>query len=149
MHDETAQSFLNSQRIRISEIERQVFQSTEHMSRFKSQAITATELAELCRMVQESNLRQMEQLGRLMQAAGCEVPWNDRCAKEAHVVANKNTQFTMVGYPLERVSEGDSETDGSVTPRPTLIKSPFERQYSSQKKFMTSTTPTMDSFTLR
>jgi hypothetical protein len=126
-----------------------VFQSTEHMRRSKPQAITATELAELCRMVQESNLRQMEQLGCLMQAAGCQVPLTDRCAKETDGGTFKNTHFTLVGCPLERVSEGDSETDGSVTPRPTLINSPFQRQYTSKKKSMTSLTPTMDSFTLR
>jgi hypothetical protein len=124
--------------------------------------MSVTELAELCRWVQESNLRQMQQLKHLLEASGCDaIPWEweediyeDEEAGEAPLMSpHPSLPNTLlgVGRPLERVLEGDVETDGgnTVTPESMGYQSPFFASTKKKRFSTTPTTPTMDSFSFR
>ena len=142
MQEENAKSFIDAQKKRISKIESQVLEATGCILPSKAESMSITELAGLCRMVQESNRLQMEQLRKLLEAAGCEVPWNENWEKKLPLFEEKKIQFTLIRRPLDRVSEGDVETEGATTPGSMLGgSSPFS---SSRKQSLTPTTPTMD-----
>jgi hypothetical protein len=147
---EDAETFLGNQRQRISTIEQQLFHATKDVLPKTTESMTITELAELCRCVQETNRRQMEQLKALFEAAGIQVPWDERWSKETLLSPKDDSNLHWsLGRPLERVVEADTETDATTTPGSTAtFLSPFNRG-SSKKYPLTPTTPTMDSFSFR
>ena len=147
--EENALNFLDAQQTRIAAIERKIFGATGDILPSKADGMSVTEMAELCRMVQESNRRQLAQLRLLMEAAGCDVAWNDKWVNEhSHEFEDKKPDWALTRRPLERVSEGDAETEGVITPKSMITCSPFHSE-SSRKKSLTPTTPTMETLSLR
>jgi hypothetical protein len=149
-----AQSFLESQKQRLGRLEQQLFHATEHILPSDPQSMSVTELAELCLWVQESNRRQLLQLKHLLEASGCDaIPWEweEEAGEEPLTSPHPSLPYTLLGRPLERVLEGDVETDGgtTVTPGSMGYQSPLFASTKKKRFSTTPTTPTMDSFSFR
>jgi hypothetical protein len=68
--EEHSATFLHSQRERIVTIEENLLQATEFILPDSSSASTVTELAELCRLVQDGSRQKIEILQQRLQAMG-------------------------------------------------------------------------------
>jgi hypothetical protein len=155
-NQQDAEAFLESQKERLGRLEQQLFHATEHILPADPESMSVTELAELCHWVQESNRRQLQQLKHLLEATGCDaIPWEweEQAGEEPLTSPHPSLPYTLLGLgrPLERVLEGDAETDGgtSVTPGSMGYQSPFFASTKKKRVATTPTTPTMDSFSFR
>ena len=141
-------AFLKSQHDRIAAIEEGFMKATEHILPSSSSASTVTELAELCRLVQEANREKMLILKTRLKSMGC----NSQFLESDEALSSPNTPspniFWSIGGPLERVVEGDVETEGTITPSSLLHPSPFSSA-TKRKNSISPATPTMQSISFR
>jgi hypothetical protein len=130
-------------------IEKGLFQATGAILPSQPEMKTATELAELCRLVQEGTRRKLNILRRELRSRGVAIPSDEegetRRASPATPQAQPLLRFS-IGGPLESVMEGDVETDCATTPGSLIQPSPFYSATRKRKTSITPTTPTMDSF---
>eukprot|EP00980_Cylindrotheca_fusiformis_P020314 scaffold7344_cov145-Cylindrotheca_fusiformis.AAC.12 len=142
--EEDSASFLQSQRRRIATVEEDLLQATEFILPNSSSASTVTELAELCRLFQEGNRKKIEIIRQRLQAMGAtSLQQEESISPDAPTPSG--SVFWSIGGPLERVVEGDVETEGATTPGSMMQPSPFP---SNRKTSVSPATPTMDSISL-
>lgn len=144
LEDQSA-AFLHSQRERISSIEEDLLGATEFILPASSAASTVTELAALCRLVQDRNRKEIEVLQNRLQAMGAMGLQQDEILSPT-APTPPHDNFWSISGPLERVIEGDVETEGATTPGSMLHPSPFA---SNRKTSISPATPTMDVISLR
>jgi hypothetical protein len=157
---ERAQCFLNVQRDRVAGVEEQLLDATGDILPESADSKTATELAVLCRLLQEATRQKMRLLKTRLELMGCnEIKWEEPPRRSSPTIttpkqaaasaAEVNNWFSM-GGPLESVIEGDVETEGATTPGSMFQPSPFcSHKKKPRKQSLTPTTPTMDSFSFR
>ena len=141
-------AFLKSQRERISNIEEDFMKATEFILPASSSESTVTELAELCRLVQEANREKMQILKARLKSIGYDGSLLESDEILSPVTPAPSNVFWSVGGPLERVIEGDVETEGATTPGSMLHPSPFSSA-AKRKDSISPATPTMDSISFR
>jgi hypothetical protein len=156
---ESAQCFLKVQRDRLAAVDLQLLEATGDILPETADSKTATELAELCRLVQEATRQKMQLLKTRLELMGCsEIKWEEppprsspiTTPKQAAASAAEVNHWFSVGGPLESVIEGDVETEGVTTPGSMLQPSPcYSNKKQPRKQSLTPTTPTMDSFSFR
>ena len=143
---EQAQAFIDCQQERIAAIEEDLHHATDNILPIAEKSMSVTELAELIRLIQESNRRQIEEIKCLLNAAGYEIPRDKNSMEQFKGSREEATFHWTLGRPLERVVEGDVESDGTTTPGSMGYQSPFwHRSSSTRKQSLTPTTPTMES----
>jgi hypothetical protein len=143
--EEHSATFLHSQRERIADIEEDLLLATGFILPDSSSASTVTELAELCRLVQDGSRKKMEILQQRLQAMGV-TSLNSEEAVSTVAPSPSSDVFWSIGGPLASVVEGDVETEGATTPGSMLHPSPFS---SHQKPWISPATPKMDAISLR
>ncbi len=152
-HQEQAERFLENQRKRICFIDESLLKSTEYILPPSPEAKTITELAELCRLVQEATRQKMGLLRTRLELLGVKTAWQDSITSPKVMTMHKgnkgnNQIHWSVGGPLDCVIETDTETDGATTPGSLLQPSPFAST-TKRKTSLTPTTPTMNIFSFR
>ena len=140
-----AERFLKTQQRRVAGIEEQLVEATNFILPACPDSKTATELAELVRLVQEASRKKMQLLKARLELMGYD--WEE----EPGILSPQTPQAEIhwaVGGRLESVVEGDVETEGATTPGSMLQPSP---SYSANKEMplLTPPTPTMDNFSFR
>jgi hypothetical protein len=143
--EEHSATFLHSQRERIVTIEENLLQATEFILPDSSSASTVTELAELCRLVQDGSRQKIEILQQRLQAMGVTSLKSEESISRV-APSPSNDVFWSIGGPLASVVEGDVETEGATTPGSMLHPSPFS---SHRKASISPSTPTMNASSLR
>lgn len=140
-------------------MEEKLLKATEHILPETAESKTATELAELCRLVQNSTRQKLLMIKNKMQFMGSttRIDWGGDGTGEERT-NHESDRFSQVdsatpihwavGGPLESVVEGDVETEGATTPGSILQPSPFHGA-ARRKSSLTPTTPTMDTFSFR
>ena len=142
LHRQRAQSFLKTQQDRLADIEDQLIQATNNILPECSESKTATELAEVVRLVQQASRQKLQLLKARLEMMGYE--WEE---EPERILSPKTPQTEVhwsVGGHLESVLEGDVETEGATTPGSMIQPSPFTD--SKRKNSLTPTTPTLDRF---
>jgi hypothetical protein len=149
---EHVEDFLQAQNERVVTIEEDLFEATDHILPASRESKTATELAELCRLVQEATRQKLSLLKtrlELMSGGGMTtIDWKEQ-QQQVHNPSPAQKVYWSIGGPLECVIEGDVETEGATTPGSMTMPSPFTTAKKQGKKSITPTTPTMDSFSFR
>jgi hypothetical protein len=142
--------FLETQSLRVVAIDDSLLEATEDILPVSPEAKTITEMAELCRMVQEATRQKTGLLRTRLELLGVKTSWNDSITSPKIVAMDKgNTQIQWsVGGPLDCVIEADVETEGATTPGSLLHPSPFGST-TKRKASLTPTTPTMNKFSFR
>lgn len=141
-------AFLKLQHKRIGNIEEDFMKATEFILPASSSASTVTELAELCRLVQEANREKMQILKVRLKSMGYDGSLLESEETSSPTTPALSNVFWSVGGPLERVVEGDVETEGATTPGSMLHPSPFSSA-TKRKDSISPATPTMNSISFR
>ena len=155
-HQENAAEFLEQQRRRVEAIDAALLKATGHILPPSRDAKTVTELAEICRLVQEATRQKMGLLRTRLDLMGIRPSWHDSVIASPNVVVvdatgrSRDIQWS-IGVPLDCVMEGDVETEGATTPGSLLQMSPFPSatKQPQRKTSLTPPTPTMNRFSFR
>lgn len=140
---------MDNQKERVEIIDESLLKATEHILPVSPEAKTATELAELCRLVQENTRQKMGLLQTRLELLGVKTSWGDSITSPNVITTKDNAQIQWsVGAPLDCVIEGDVETEGATTPGSLMEPSPFNSA-TKRKTSLTPTTPTMNTFSFR
>lgn len=141
-HRENAAEFLEIQNRRAEQIEQATLKATGDILPPSTTGKTVTELAEVCRLVQEATRQKMGLLRTRLDLIGIKTSWHDSITSPKIVMDKGDTDMRWsVGAPLECVVEGDVETEGATTPGSMLQPSPFARGSAAKQKGKTSLTP--------
>lgn len=142
-----------AQQHRAACIDESLLQATEHILPPSAEAKTVTELAEVCRLVQEATRQKISLLRTRLECMGVKASWKDSViVSPKPVFTTKNSAIEWsVGAPLDCVMEGDVESEGATTPGSLLHPSPFASASKppQRKSSLTPTTPTMNKFSFR
>jgi hypothetical protein len=154
--EEYATLFLETQRLRVDAIDDSLLEATEDILPVSPDAKTVTEMAELCRLVQEATRQKMGLLRTRLELLGVKTSWKDSIitSPKAVVALDKGSTQTQIEWsigrgPLDCVIEADLETEGATTPGSLLQPSPLFGSTSKRKASLTPTTPTMNKFSFR
>ena len=159
-HQETAVEFLEEQQRRVETIDVALLKATGHILPPSRDAKTVTELAEICRLVQEATRQKMGLLRTRLDLMGIRPSWHDSVIASPQLVVveatgrNRDIHWS-IGVPLDCVMEGDVETEGATTPGSLSLMSPFpsatkqQQQQQQRKTSLTPPTPTMNRFSFR
>lgn len=149
-HQEQAEQFLQNQKRRVRSIDESLLKATEHILPPSPESKTVTELAELCKLVQEATRQKMGLLRTRLELLGVRTSWQDSVTSPQILSRDRtNTQIHWsVGGPLDCVIEADVETDGATTPGSLMQPSPFAST-TKRKESLTPTTPTLNTFAFR
>ena len=147
-HEENVERFFENQKQRVVNVEEKLMKATDFILPSTSESKTITELAELCRLVQEETQQKIQVLKNRLELMGHEWEEEDQVVSPQTPLAEEEVHWSSVGGQLESVIEGDVETEGATTPGSMLHPSPFFSA-KKRKESLTPTTPTMDSFSFR
>ena len=144
-YEKESSEFLDTQRNRLAGIEDDLMTATGCILPKSTSAATITELAEICRMVQEVNRKKIGfLLQRLVTMGASSLKPEEVFSPGMPSPASNN--FWSISEPLEMVEEGDVETEGATTPGSMMNPSPFA---SNRKPSISPATSKIDHYPVR
>jgi len=168
-HEENAERFIENQHRRIEAIDAMLLKATTNILPPSREARTVTELAEVCRLIQETTRQKIGHLRTRFDLMGIQSTWHDsitssptgggnrqvgKTTTSSHNITTDLPPWSILGgggIPLDCVIEGDVETEGATTPGSLLQASPFPTTTKTHPnaQSLTPPTPTLNRFSFR